>query len=455
MGYKNQSHPLMGRKYLIMVFAVMCSVCLSPGRIFMAPSYAQTTPSQPVPPVMTLSDAVTYALQNNTDIKSQTAMIKVANAQYIQSRADWLLQVDLTSEMDYYNNTNATVSPGINGNIMYTNLEVSQPVVSFGKYKNAVAGSKVYFNNQQVLLTDVQRTVAYNVTAAFYNVLFQQELVNVNENAVKTAEEHLKNAELRMKQGVNTKFDVTRSQVDLFNRKSDLISAQTAFEKARQSFNQFLNLEPAAQIKLDGVLEYKEYQPTVALLMESALQYRSSLKSKQLTVQQYQYLVNYRKSSYYPTVSVGGKYTLEHTDYDTHAEKNFNQWSAYLKMTVPLFDGFKISGQVSEAKANLEQATIALQKEMLNTRVEVEQAVLDIQKQKDLVQSNRATIDLAELSLKMAKLSYENGKATTLDVSDAELSLRTARSNWAKAVNDYLVALAKLKKAIGTDELPG
>lgn len=54
----------------------------------------------------------------------------------------------------------------------------------------------------------------------------------------------------------------------------------------------------------------------------------------------------------------------------------------------------------------------------------------------------------------MAETSFINGRATSLDVSDAELSLTTARTNWATAVNNYLDALAQLKKAMGINQLP-
>ena len=401
-----------------------------------------------------LNSSIDYAIEHNPDIKTQEAVIKAATAQYIQIKADWLPQLSLNAQMDYYNNTNANTGPGMDGNDAYTYLQASQPILTFGKYKNAIRGSQSSIDNQIILLKDTKQTLRYNVTVAYYNVLLQDEIVKVNEKAVNTAADHLGNAELRLKQGLNTRFDVTRSKVDLANRKADLITAQTNYEKACQSFNQLLNMDPQNKIHLNGTLSYSEYNPIKEALWKVTRENRSQILSKLILIKQNEFLMNLRKSAYYPTVYLGGQYNLEHTSYESHSDRNFNQWSAYLKFSIPLFDGYKISGQIKEAKSLLEQAQLALQKETLNAKTELEQAILDIQKQKEMVQTNRSTIELAELSLDMAKLSYENGKATTLDVSDAELSLRTARTNLAKAINDYLVALAKLKKTIGLDELP-
>jgi len=444
-----------GSKVLLMRQKKRCLSALSAFLLmFILVQYGMSETEKPIPNELSLNQSVDYALNHNTDIKTQEAVIKAALAQSIQAKSNWLLQLSLNAQMDYYKNSNATITPGIDGNDLYTYLQATQPVLTFGKYKNTINSSQAALDNQIILLKDSRQTVCYNVTMAYYNVLLQDKIVKVNEDAVKTAADHLNDAELRFKQGLNTKFDVTRSKVDLANRKADLITAQTDYEKARQSFNQLLNIDPQVKIHLNGTLSYVEYNPDSVALWKMTQENRPQLISKQILIKQNAFLLNLRKAAYYPTVYLSGEYNLEHTSYEDHSDRNFNQWTAFLRFSLPLYDGHMISGQIKEAKSILEQSQLALQKETLNAKTELEQALLDIQKQKEMVQTNQSTIELAELSLNMAKLSYENGKATTLDVSDAELSLRTARNNLAKAINDYLVALAKLKQVIGLDELP-
>lgn len=408
-----------------------------------------------LPKKLTLPQAIDFAIEHNMDIKKQQSEIRVAEAQLEGTLADWRFQLDLTSEYDHLYNTGATQNPGSNADQLYTYLEASQPILTFGKAPNASKGSQVNIELQKTSLKEVMQSVEHEVTVAFYNILLQQELVDVNEKAVSIAAEHLKNAELRLNQGINTKFDVTRSQVDLANRRADLITAQTALEKARHGFNQLLNMPPSTLIQMEGRLEFKEYHPEVEALWEAARKNRPRLLSKQLIIKQNQYQLEYYKAAYSPTVSIGGKYNIEHSKYEDQNDRNFNQWSAYLKITTPLWDGNKAESQIKVSRGYIEQAEYDLNKETLAARTDIEQAILDIDKQKELVETNQSAVELAELSLSMAQYSYENGQGTTLDVTDAELSLRTARSNLANSVNNYLVAMADLKKAVGLDELPG
>ncbi len=420
----------------------------------MAGPSTQLSVESPIPESLSLEEAVDLAYTRNPDIKTQQEQIKVAKAQYVQSRADWLLQVDLTVEDMYAENLSGTLSDGLDGNQMFTTLEASQPILTFGKFENATKGAKAYFKNQEVLMGSVRQSIRYQVTAAYYNVLLQEALAKVNEEALNIAQDHLKQAEIRFNQGVNTEFDVTRAKVDVANAKTDFITARNNQIKARQSLNQLFHLPPDSTIQLKDSLDYVDYTPSVDKIWPVAKENRPELVSKQLIIKQYESYLGLRKSQYYPTVSVGGSYSWYHNDFDGYNSREYDTWSSYVKMKLNIFEGLKTLGQVNEARALLEQSRLSYEKALLNAQTEVEQTIREIIKQQELVASTGESVSLADISLKMAKVAYENGRATTLDVSDAELSLTTAKVNQAQAVSGYLTGMAKLKQAIGTDELP-
>jgi len=242
--------------------------------------------------------------------------------------------------------------------------------------------------------------------------------------------------------------------VDVANAKTDFITARNNQIKARQSLNQLFHLPPDSTIQLKDSLDYVDYTPSVDKIWPVAKENRPELVSKQLIIKQYESYLGLRKSQYYPTVSVGGSYSWYHNDFDGYNSREYDTWSSYVKMKLNIFEGLKTLGQVNEARALLEQSRLSYEKALLNAQTEVEQTIREIIKQQELVASTGESVSLADISLKMAKVAYENGRATTLDVSDAELSLTTAKVNQAQAVSGYLTGMAKLKQAIGTDELP-
>ena len=420
--------------------------------IMMGCPWAKTsvdTTSFQVPQKLNLEQAINMALTRNPDVHLQEEQIKVGKSQYIETRAEWLLHLNLTMEAQRTKNLNY-----VSGRNAFATLDANQPVLTFGKFGNATRGSKAYFKNQEVLLESVRQTVRYAVTVSFYNVLLQQDLIKVAEESLASAVDHLKTAQIRLDQGVNTEFDLTRAKVDVANRKSELINVQNNFIKARQSLNQLLNLPPNTDYILDGILQYQDYQPSVDKAWTIAQKKRPDVNSAKLGIEQYESLLGLRKSQNYPTISVGGSYTFSNDRFESAGHQDYEGWNAYVKLALPIFEGLKTYGQTKEAEAYLRSSRLNYEKTLLNAETDVEQTVREIIKQQELVKSTREAVDLATLGLKMSKVAYENGRATTLDVSDSELSLRTAKTNNAQAIAAYLEALAKLKQVIGSNELP-
>jgi HAE1 family hydrophobic/amphiphilic exporter-1 len=121
----------------------------------------------------------------------------------------------------------------------------------------------------------------------------------------------------------------------------------------------------------------------------------------------------------------------------------------------PLFDGFRTSGQVAQAKSEL--ATVAIEEAKLRDAVtlEVRTAVNAVRESGEVVSALSGTVAQAERLLMMAEKAYEYGARTHLQVQDAELNLTTALGNLASARRDHVVALVTLEWAMGTLGEPG
>jgi outer membrane protein len=417
-------------------------------------SFGASIAPKEIPHSLTIDQAIEYALQNNADYQIQKEATNIAQAQYLQARSGILPQVKLTTQGEHQGTAPSSSGIGKDGNQDYATIGATQEIYSFGKLGYAILYARYNLQLQNALVEQTRQLVMYQVTTAYQAVILQSELVKVNEETVKLFEDHLKTAQIRYDKGVNTLFDVTRAKVDLANSKPNLIAARNNLIKTRQNLNVLLNLPANTEIELLGKLAYQDYTPDAKKAWEIAAVNRPDLKSDQLAVQLSETKVQLRHSQYWPDISAGSDFSREHTSLEGSSSNDFTSWDVYLKLTMPIFDGYNISGQVKEAKADLKQATLAYDKGKLTAQTEVEQAVLEINKQKELVVASKEAVELAQLSLNMAETSFINAHATSLDVADAELSLTTARTNWVTAVNNYLDALAQLKKAMGINQLP-
>jgi outer membrane protein TolC len=116
---------------------------------------------------------------------------------------------------------------------------------------------------------------------------------------------------------------------------------------------------------------------------------------------------------------------------------------------VPIFNGFAASARVAQSKAAIRELELS-QKGLLEIiKFEVRQAVLKIQEAEESLLSQEKNVEQAQEALRIAELNFKEGLATTLDVSSVQAALSQAKTNYAQALYDYVMAMAELDKAMG------
>ena len=113
-----------------------------------------------------------------------------------------------------------------------------------------------------------------------------------------------------------------------------------------------------------------------------------------------------------------------------------------LKLSIPLFTGFRNKNQNNISKASYDLQKYATDNQELMVSMATEQIYLDFSTAKSQLVDSKAQVEQAEYALELADVRYENGIITNLDVSTAQTALLEAQLN---QVNyEYQVLLAQL-----------
>jgi outer membrane protein len=123
---------------------------------------------------------------------------------------------------------------------------------------------------------------------------------------------------------------------------------------------------------------------------------------------------------------------------------NYARWSVGVNVTLPVFDGFRRSGLVTQATASQRSVRLEREKVEQQVRLGLRQALDELQAAAETVAAARANIAQAEKVLAMTQANYKYGAATTLDVVDAQTALSEAKTNLLRGMHDYSVARANL-----------
>jgi outer membrane protein TolC len=125
-------------------------------------------------------------------------------------------------------------------------------------------------------------------------------------------------------------------------------------------------------------------------------------------------------------------------------------WDASAALSLPLFDSGQTRGRVKQARADLESAREAEQQMHNLVMLEVRQAHLSILEAQERMRVAEKDVEQAREALRLAQIRYQSGISTSVEVTDAEVALAQSRTSQVNAFYDYLLARARLQKAVGT-----
>ena len=109
----------------------------------------------------------------------------------------------------------------------------------------------------------------------------------------------------------------------------------------------------------------------------------------------------------------------------------------------------RLGGQVNAAEARNDAAVAQYKIAIANAFREVQDAIAAQRAARDVVDIEMRRVESLAKTWKLAKLRYENGAASQLDVIDAERGLLQAEQSRVEAERLYRFAVADLYKALG------
>ena len=120
-------------------------------------------------------------------------------------------------------------------------------------------------------------------------------------------------------------------------------------------------------------------------------------------------------------------------------------------MSVPLFEGFKVSSQVAQKELAYEQAVAAYQNKMKNVRIQVKEAWLNLEEARSRIEATKGVVEQARENLNSQMKRYRAGLTSQLEVNDAISNVNDSDLQYVQAVYDGAIALSDLKFAVGVE----
>ncbi len=292
----------------------------------------------------------------------------------------------------------------------------------------------------------VREEITALVVGQYLRALRTQESLKAVQSRVGLAEALALLAISQQKQGVGTRLDTLRAQVQVQTERQRLLQAQTQRTTALAGLARLLTLEPGTQVDLLDTLE----APVLPVLTfqeayASGLRLRPDLAALEARERAAASLRESAQGLRLPSLFASGNYGSTGLQSQPWA----TTYQLSLGIRVPLFTGGLVSAQVAKAKS--EQARVQEARRDVQSQVSLEVTVAQAE-----LESARSEVEVATLSLSLsdevlvqARHRFEAGVSNNIEVINAQDELARAHDNRISALYRLNQARADLARAMG------
>lgn len=276
-------------------------------------------------------------------------------------------------------------------------------------------------------------------------VLSGRQILAYEKENLELTRDFLQKARLRFEAGDVPQLEVLRARVEVGRAVSQVASAKNALAAAQGALNTLMARDTGLAIETVGALEYHPVLLDLYQLKQQALAQRPDLLGAEQSASSRRALQGAVRASLVPDLNVG--LFRQKVRQPTGDE---NLWRVEVGLEIPLWAPFSKRGELAEARAEVGQAEAEVDVIRRQILLEVETALGDVQTAGQLVELFKTNVlHEAEQARMVADRSYEEGKATYIEVLEAHRALAETRLEYAQMLLQYSVARTELERAVG------
>ena len=399
-----------------------------------------------------LDELIKIALDNSVEIQTSKADIEEKDAGIDYANSGYLPQVSAQGELAQYD---IEVD---RGTVVGATATVDQLLYDFGGVSSSVGAAKSAYNASLKQLDSSTNEVVISVKKAYYNILNQNQLINVAQEAVKIDELQLEQAKEYFKAGVRTRIDVTNAQLQVSNSKLDLLKSEFGLESANTALITILG------IKLENDFSVKKDDTDITSLakgivpetsktddlVNQGLENRAEIALYKAIIDVSQSQVKSAQSEYYPKILLNASLNDRIADIESFDNRQISA-GVYIKWDI--FSGFSSEAKIRENLAKLTKSKIDLRDIELKITQEITDAYLEVKKSEDSTKMQLLSVELATQNLSLAQQRYKAGLSDMVELNDAKLSYTKSKSDLVNTYYSYLLAVANLGYSVGGEEI--
>lgn len=397
---------------------------------------------------ISISEAVETASRNNANVKMSELDTKVANANYRQTDAVFLPQVDLGyTAMSTNNPLNAfgfllqqqTVTamdfdpaklnnPGARQDYS-AKVETKLPLLNMDMIyarKGAKAQEEVYKYKAQ----RTKEYIEFEVKKAYTQLQMSYQAKSVLEASLKDVKQIHQSVTNFYDQGLIQKSDVLNAQVQVNTIESALAKAESNIHNASDGLRLLMGLESAEEVYLTDSLSQKIESVQNNMLSIS----RSDIMAMNKALDATNMMVKSSKMAFLPRINAFGAYQLNDSK---PLGFNANSYLVGINLSWNIFSGNQNKSKVKSYQFQRDKMQEELNLHVKQSQLELDKTKRDLRDLQIEINKQKASVEQADEALRILANRHKEGLVNTTDLLMSQAQLSQQKLMLAQAIMSY------------------
>lgn len=269
-----------------------------------------------------------------------------------------------------------------------------------------------------------------------------EEYVDIIKSLYRVVEE-------RFSEGYVAKGDLLQIQTRLSDAEYSLLNLRNSYDVALHRFNNLWGVQESEDVELENSIIDTIVLPR-RMDLEEILARRPDVKIAELNISSAQYGVKITRADYNPRIGVGVSGSWQ-TYSPNRGGRTYLDGALVLSLSVPIFHWGERRHAVAAARADVRRMENRMDEVWRNVAQDEADDWSRLSSSFSQMQSSLYNLDIAGENLTISTYSYSEGRATVLDVLQAQISWIQIYTNAITARFDYAVAVSAYMRTTAAD----
>lgn len=315
-------------------------------------------------------------------------------------------------------------------------LGVSLPIFNAGYYIKNTLNAKLALAISKSELEKMRDDLSLEVMSGYVNTVYAERLVRLTENRVAKLMADLRLAERKESLGVASMGDVAQFQSDLATEKLALVNRQNTWRTSLLRLKEVMNFSINDTLLIDTALVVNIDVHRQDVRIEN-IDYLPQAEIISMRLKSSSYRLSMARSGYFPSISASASISTSYNEmlagggaardnFGKQLSNNLGQ-SVSIGMSIPIFSALSTRDNVRSAKIAHVQAESDYDEQMRSLRIEIEQAVMDLESSISQTEASLEAVQAAEIAYQTTQRKYRQGMLSVMDLQNSSNQLLMAQ----------------------------